>query len=90
VCTEEGVERSNLVPAYKHLRLRVSKEATDVGYGRILGAQIPKQPGELTSSEGHACDAVGKYHLGTNVHVLPGTKVIACPHGTKALRSGIE
>jgi hypothetical protein len=93
VRAEEWRERPNPVPAHEHLWLRISKKATDVSYGSLcrqqeVGADIILKM--LTSGEGHARDTVRENHLDANVHVFPGSKVVASPHRAVALRASEE
>lgn len=44
----------------------------------------------LTAGEGHASDTVGEDHLDTDSHVLPSAHVVASPHSTEALGTGVE
>jgi hypothetical protein len=93
VRAEEWRERANPVPAHEHVRLRVTKEAADVGYVSLCRQQEVRTNRileKLTPSKAHARDTVRENHLDTNGHVFPGTEVIASPHRAVALGASKE
>jgi hypothetical protein len=94
MCSEERLECSNLIPSHEHLALGVTKESTNIGCVKCDAAVSLNPHGRreiaLTAAKSHASDTIGQDHLYTNCHMLPGTEIIAGPHGTKALRPSVE